>query len=70
MSFIFVDYLALAFFKALLNFVKFISIFVGDTDSRIVCIPCKFANDTNLYVVVNMKEGGDAIQMYLDILER
>ena len=33
-------------------------------------MPSKFANDTKLFGMVKMQEGGDAIQRHLDRLER
>ncbi|GAB0204976.1 mitochondrial enolase superfamily member 1 [Grus japonensis] len=45
-------------------------IFVGDVDSGIERTLSKFADDAKLCSVVNMLEGGDAIQRDLDRLER
>ena len=46
------------------------NIFVSEMDSRIECIPSKFANDTKLCGAVGTLEGRDAIQRDLDRLER
>jgi len=46
------------------------NIFVGNMDSGTECTLSKFANNTKLYAAVDTLKGRDAIQRYLDRLER
>ena len=46
------------------------NIFINGIDSWIKCTLFKFADDTNLCGAVDMPEGGDAIQKYLERLKQ
>lgn len=57
------------FHRSILGLVL-LSIYTGDTDSRIKCTLSKFAEDNKLSSAADTLEGRDAVQRDLDRLER